>query len=130
MSTGRLYVIGDRETGVLFVLTNPLRTFLVERSDIEAEAKAAGKTFDELFADYASGATGAVFANDSADKPGDPAAASDAVGFRIAQGATISDVDFCFVAEVDSERLLASRQSYPPLETALGGLSGESPDGG
>ena len=34
----RIYVIGDKETGVLFVLLDPLRVALVPRAEIEAYA--------------------------------------------------------------------------------------------
>ena len=42
----RVYVIGDKETGVLFVLLNPLRAAIVPLAEVEKYAGRHGKSTD------------------------------------------------------------------------------------
>jgi len=45
----RLYVIGDKKTGVLFLKTDPLRSVIIPTAAIKAYAKAEKISFEEAF---------------------------------------------------------------------------------
>lgn len=98
----RLYVIGDKKTGVLFLKTDPLRSVIIPSAAIRAYAKAEKVSFDEAFGRV--GSVARFLTNKGAKTPKYPdnSPLFKAVGDLIAGGETLSDVDFCFVAELSA----------------------------
>ena len=117
----RLYVIGDKKTGVLFLKTNPLRSVIIPSSAIKAYAKAEKVSFDDAFGRI--GSVAKFLANKGAKSPKYPDSSPlfKAVGDLIAGGETLSDVDFCFVSELSaaaSKGFSASRFSSSRFSSA------------
>ncbi len=99
---GRLYVIGDRKTGVLFLKTDPLRSVIIPASAIRSYARAEKLSFEEAFGRI--GAVAKFLTNKGAKSPRYPdnSPLFKAVGDLIAGGETLSDVDFCFVCDLSA----------------------------
>ncbi len=125
-SAGKLYAIGDRNDGVLYVITNPFRVAKVDKSEIQDYADAKGKSFDEAFGNYARATMKAIVENDYSDVPANVEEVLDAFEHKVANGSTISDADFCFVADVKLDDLTANRSIYRPVQNALENLIGEN----
>lgn len=131
---GKLYVIGDRKTGVLFLKTDPLRSVIIPSSAIRAYAKAQKIRFEEAFGRV--GAVAKFLANKGSKTPKYPdnSPLFRAVGELIAGGERLTDADFCFVAELSADaskgfaarRFSAHRFSAAPIAEALSNLSGEA----
>ena len=98
----RLYVIGDKKTGVLFLKTDPLRSVIIPTAAIKAYAKAEKISFDEAFGRV--GSVAKFVANKGSKSPRYPdnSPIFKAVGELIADGAALSDADFCFVADLSA----------------------------
>ena len=96
----RLYVIGDRKTGVLFLKTDPLRTVIIPTKAIQAYAKSEKISFEEAFGRVGSVAKFLTNKGSKTPKYPDSSPLFKAVGDLIAGGETLSDVDFCFVADL------------------------------
>jgi hypothetical protein len=56
----RLYAVGDRKSGILFVRTEPFRAVMVDDQAIDSYAKTVGKDYDTVFGEIAGWATGFV----------------------------------------------------------------------
>jgi len=115
----RLYVVGDRETGILIVATNPLQTVPIERAQIEAVAKDRNMTFDQAFGAFAGAAAKLILENDDSEVPASVPEVPAAIEHQIAKGATISDADFCFIADIDLGDVIRKRDFYPPIQAFL-----------
>lgn len=98
----RLYVIGDKKTGVLFLKTDPLRTVIIPTKAIQAYAKAEKISFDEAFGRVGSVAKFLTNKGSKSPKYPDSSPLFKAVGDLIAGGETLSDADFCFVADLSA----------------------------
>lgn len=96
----RLYVIGDKKTGVLFVKTNPLRSVLIPAVAIRAHAKAEKVSYEEAFGRIGSMAKFVTNRSSKAPKYPDNSPMFQAVGDLIAGGETLTDADFCFVSDL------------------------------
>lgn len=98
----RLYVIGDKKTGVLFLKTDPLRTVIIPTKAIRAYAKAEKISFEEAFGRV--GSVAKFLTNKGSQKPKYPDSSPlfKAVGDLIAGGEMLSDADFCFVADLSA----------------------------
>ena len=118
-NTGRLYVIGDKDTGVLFVKTEPLRAAIVPKSEIANYATQKGITFDAAFASIAEGAKRMIIAADDSDVPAAVEEVFEAFGALVEGGTILSDAEFCFIAEVENADWSSRRFSRPPIENAL-----------
>jgi hypothetical protein len=119
----RLYVVGDKETGVAFITLAPLRAALVSSDEIRAFARSKGKDVDQVFGDIAQAVQAMILKSDGKDRPDADPIVSDALGALIQGGATISDAEFCFVANlVDTEWQIA-RNPFPPIEDSLDHLA-------
>jgi hypothetical protein len=92
----RLYAVGDRKSGVLFVRTEPFRAVMVDDQAIDSYAKTVGKDYDTVFGEIAGWATG--FVAEIAD--GDNwDAKRNFVDTQRAAG-TPTEADFCFVTDI------------------------------
>ena len=98
----RLYVIGDKKTGVLFLKTDPLRSVIIPTNAIRAYAKAEKITFEEAFGRVGSVAKFLTNKGSKSPKYPDSSPLFKAVGDLIAGGETLSDADFCFVADLSA----------------------------
>ena len=99
----RLYVIGEKKTGVLFLKTDPLRSVIIPTAAIKAYAKAEKISFEEAFGRV--GSVAKFVANKGSKSPRYPdnSPMFKAVGELIAGGETLSDADFCFVADLSAD---------------------------
>jgi hypothetical protein len=120
MVMAKLYVIGDKQTGVAFVTLNPLRAALVSKQTIEEFAAKSKSTFDTVFGNIANAVQALIVKSDGKDIPQDIVAVPEALGTLIARGTTISDAEFCFVADLlDGADWETYRIPFPPLEPTL-----------
>ena len=135
----KLYVIGDKKTGVLFVKTNPLRSVLIPAIAIKAHAKTEKVTYEEAFGRIGSMAKFLTNKSSKTPKYPDNSPMFQAVGDLIAGGETLTDADFCFVSELaedaskgfsakrfSSARFSSARFSTAPVADALAKLDGDS----
>ena len=97
----RVHAIGDKETGVLFVLLDPLRVALVSRAEIEAYAVRHGIAPENAFGDVASAIHGLIRKTDGTVGPAYDDLVFFTVSNLIASGKAITEAEFCFVSEVD-----------------------------
>jgi len=98
----RLYVIGDKKTGVLFLKTDPLRSVIIPANAIRAYAKAEKISFEEAFGRVGSVAKFLTNKGSKTPKYPDSSPLFKAVGELIADGEVLSDADFCFVADLSA----------------------------
>jgi hypothetical protein len=123
----RLYVIGDRQTGVLFIKTEPLKLTHLSKATIEAYATQQGKTYDSVFAQIAAGAKAIVNKTEVQQAIPDLDTSYQAIGNLIGKGTVLSDADFCFVGDIDDSDWSAKRTTVPPLSSVLADLNPSSP---
>jgi hypothetical protein len=116
---GRMYVIGDRNTGVLFVKTDPLRAAIVPLQNIEAYANQSGITVDEAFARVARGAKSMIIRSDGQGVPAATAQVFETFFDLVNEGTVITDAAFCFIAEVENQDWSDRRYNCPPVGLAL-----------
>ena len=115
----RVYVIGDKETGVLFVLLNPLRAAIVPLAEVEKYAGRHGKSTEAAFGDVAAAIQGLILKTDGVDVPAADPLVHETFRSLVAGGTTVSDAAFCFVSEVDSSDWQTFRHGFPPIEPAI-----------
>jgi hypothetical protein len=127
MSQTRLYVIGDKDHGAIFITLHPLRAAMVSSGDIDTYAAAQGTDFDTAFGDIAAAIKKLIITLDGGTAPKDPPGVSAAIGTAIQNGYTVSDADFCFVADLVNVDWTSMRIPFPPLVNFLHHL-GMGPD--
>ena len=120
---GKMYAIGDRNDGILYVITNPFRVAKVEKSEIETYASMQGKSYDEAFGDYARATMKVILENDFSTVPARVEEVLDTFQHMVAKGSTISDADFCFVSNVNLNDLTSNRSIYQPVQDTLENLT-------
>lgn len=123
----RLYVIGDRPTGVLFIKTDPLKLTHLSKATIESYAAQHGDTYDTIFAQIAAGAKSIVNKTQLQQDIPDIETSYQAIGNLIGKGAVLSDADFCFVANIDDSDWSTKRMTVPPLSSVLADLNPSTP---
>jgi hypothetical protein len=128
--TSKMYVIGTRETGVLFLRTEPLRAATISREEIERYAEARGLTFEAAFARVAESTRHATGRLDDDDDMADVPDRLDTFRKSVERGAKISDAAFCYVAEVENQAWSARTYQSPTIERALRALDPASPASG
>ena len=126
----KLYIIGDRESGVLFVKTDPLKLTHISKATIIAYAQQKGTTFDAVFAQIAGGAKAIINKTEVSQTLSDIDTSYQAIGQLVGKGTVLSDADFCFVADVNDSDWSASRTVVPPLSSALADLAPTLPADG
>jgi hypothetical protein len=119
----RLYVIGDRQTGVLFIKTEPLKLTHLSKATIEAYATQRSKSYDSVFAEIAAGAKAIVNKTEVQQSIPDIDTSYQAIGNLIGKGTILSDADFCFVGDIDDSDWSATRTTVPPLSSVLADLT-------
>ena len=113
----KLYIIGDRESGIIFVRTDPLQVVLVPEANLEKYADASGLSVDEVFAEIglAGKAVGESVAGNSDEM--------NFVSNMIGKGGTISDAEFCFISNIEGDDFDISRFSILPVGNAASELA-------
>ena len=118
----RVYVIGDKETGVLLVLLDPLRVALISRAEIEAYAARHGTAPENAFGDVASAIHGLIRRTDGTVGPAYDDSAFFTVSNLIASGKTITEAEFCFVSDVDTSDWKSFRNGFMPIEPVIAAM--------
>lgn len=126
----KLYIIGDRESGVLFVKTEPLKLTHISKATITAYAQQKNTTFDAVFAQIAAGAKTIINKTEVSQTLADIDTSYQAIGQLIGKGAVLSDADFCFVADINDTDWSANRWAAAPLSSALADLNPSLPADG
>jgi len=116
----RMYVIGDKEAGVLLVTLDPLRASLIPASEVKAyAARREPMSENAAFAEVAAAVFKLIAVSDgkvdARDMPGAPAQFQ----AQIEHGAVISEAEFCFIADLVDTDWKTKRINHPPLEYAL-----------
>jgi inactivated superfamily I helicase len=119
----KLYVLGDRGSGVLFIKTDPLRLTHLSKATIDAYAHQKGLSYDTAFAAIAAGAKAIVNKTQTQPDTADLDSSYEAIGNLIGKGTVLSDVDFCFAAEIDDTDWSTHRGAVPPLSAVLADLN-------
>jgi hypothetical protein len=119
----QLYIIGDRNTGVLLVRTEPVMVARISKATIEAYAASHGSTYDAVFGQIAGGARAVLNKTASAARIPDIDTSYDAIGKLVGSGSKMSDVDFCFTGDVVGTDWSAIRWVVPPISAALATLN-------
>ena len=120
----RAYIIGDKETGVLFLALNPLRAAIVPRNEIEAYAARHNQPYGTAFGEVAAAIKGLILASDPPNGPAAGQNVQDMFASLIQGGVTVSDAEFCFVSEVDTSTWSTLRNGFMPIEPAIRALNG------
>ena len=123
----KLYVIGDKQSGVLFIKLSPLKLTHISKATMESYAAQRGTSYEAIFAQVASGARAIINKTEVAQSFQDLETTYEAIGQLIGKGTVISDVDFCFGAEIDDTDWAAKRSIVPPLSSALADLNPSLP---
>ncbi len=114
----KLYTIGHKNTGVLFVKTDPLRAVLISLEEIAAYAKQVGKSTDEIFGEVGAACKELVDSFGNAASGGAVPEDIAAFGSLLASN-TVSGAEFCFVTEVPDSGWEACRLWNVPIGNAL-----------
>ncbi|WP_119389351.1 hypothetical protein [Taklimakanibacter lacteus] len=128
MAKTKIYVVGDKESGILFVTIEPLRVAVVSLDEVNDYAAKHKKTADAVFGEVAAAAQKMIIRTDTGNMPANVQEVFDAFGGLISRGSVISDAEFCFIADVDSHEWGTYRDNFIPLEPIVTALI--SADGG
>lgn len=128
MADARMYVIGDREEGLILVKTNPLKLVTIPKAQIEAYASTNNKTYDDIFGLLAARTRKAVNLGQSNPPPlPDDDAFFESIGFTVRNGGSVTEAEFCFIAEIDNTLYSSIRVRIDPIKTALHKLNTAEP---
>ncbi len=125
MKDSKLYIIGARGSGVLFVKTNPFRLTLIPHKNIMDHDSA--NPGSDGYAIIAAAARAMIAAADE-----DPNTSIDhdmSLGIEaiVSAGVALSDVDFAFLSDVSNDGWDAKRKIHMPINSALENISPNSP---
>ena len=128
MAKRRLYVIGDKQTGVAFVTLDPLRAAIVTAGDLNRFADEKGLSVDAVLGQIAKSVQNLIVKNvDPEDLPND-AVVGETIGKLIARGSSVSDAEFCLIADLDGGSDWETyRNPFPPIEPSLNHLAVSTP---
>jgi hypothetical protein len=118
-----MYVIGDLETGVLLVKSNPVKVVSIPNSAIAEYAESQGTSSEDVFSRLAAASSRISKTSQANPRVPDNAELHRAVGMSVLMGQTVSDADFCFVADIDDEKFDSGRYMVDPLQDALAMLA-------
>jgi len=119
----KLYIIGDPETGILFVKTDPVMLTHISKETVSAYASSHNMSFSDVFAQIAAGAKKAGNKAATSTNIADLDTSYEAIGKMIGTGAVVSDAQFCFVTDVSNVDWANVRFVIPPIGTALSHLN-------
>jgi len=128
MTDAKMYVIGDKEVGIILVKTNPLKLVTIPKAAIEAYATAQSMSFDDVFGLLAARTRKMVNLGQSNPPPvPDDDAFFDSIGFTVRNGGSVTEAEFCFVADIENTLYTSNRVRIDPIKTALEKLNTASP---
>lgn len=120
MADAKMYVIGDREAGVVLVKTNPVKVVTIPKDAIEAYAAARSMSYHEVFGLLAARTRKMVNLGQSSPPPmPDDDAFFDSIGFTVKNGGSVTEAEFCFVADIENALYTSNRTRIDPIKTAL-----------
>ncbi len=114
----KVYVIGDKDTGVVWLMLEPLRVAMVSKQEIAAFAERIDQSYEEAFSAIAAASQKLML--DEADADSD----WEKFGSLVSGGRQVADADFCFIADVQSNDWQALRDGCMPISDAIGVLGG------
>jgi len=120
--TGRLYVIGDPDTGVIYVKTNPLRVARVPLQTIQQYAKDDGISIEEAFGRVAKGSQWQVYLANGGRSSKDDDPIFSVFKQLAEQETTVSDALFCFIADVNNDDWSSDRYRATPMSLAIAAI--------
>lgn len=127
----KIYVIGDKDEGILLVMLDPLRVALVSRKQIEKYQVNHGiKTYGEALSYVAAAIHGLIRKTDGSGHEGtdlDPNSQL-SIQYLLSTGKMITNAEFCFLSEVDDKNWKTFRNGFLPIEPAIGTLLDSTPD--
>ena len=128
MSDARMFVIGDSKTGLYLIKTNPAKIVRITKETIERYAQSTGATYESAFGLLAA-RTRQIINLAQFDPPTLPedSVFFDTLGMTVSSGATISDAEFCFVADIDNALYKSGRVRVDSIKDALTKLNTASP---
>lgn len=128
MADARMYVIGDKDAGIVLVKTNPLKLVSIPKTAIETYAAARDMSFADVFGLLAARTRKMVNLGQSNPPPmPDDDAFFDSIGFTIKNGGSVSEAEFCFVADIENTLYTSNRVRIDPIKEALEKLNTASP---
>ena len=118
------FVVGSRQTGILYLTLDPLRVSMISREAIQSFADQKGESFEVAFGRVAGATQDLILSTDVDDAvPGGQLTRETFVEL-IKRGTTICDADFCFVAKVDVSNWGTLRNGFMPIEPVIDSLDG------
>lgn len=126
----KLYTIGHKKNGVLFVKTDPLRAVLISSDEMSDYAKQIGKSPDEIFGEVGAACKELVDSFGNAASGGAVPEEIAAFSSLLASDNSKTDAEFCFVADVPDSGWEACRIWNVPIGNALLSLIPDEHDAG
>jgi len=121
----KLYVVGDKQTGVLFITIEPLRVAFVPRSEVVRFATDNDVEEADIFRNIAASIKRLIIiSKNTGTATALPANVSEAMADAIKAGTTISDAEFCFIANMVNGDWEENRIPFAPLFDVLDYLAG------
>lgn len=119
MADGKMYVLGKRGFGVLFVKTDPFRASIISDQAVQAY-EASNPAIGDGYAEIAAAAKGMIAEADG-NASTTPMSVDERRGIKklVSSGTTLTDLDFAFFTDIVNAGWDVSRKSYDPLEDAL-----------
>jgi hypothetical protein len=116
------YVVGARQTGILYLTLDPLRVSMISRETIQSYADQNGESFEVAFGRIAGATQDLILSTDVEDAvPGGQITRETFIEL-IKRGTTICDADFCFVAKVKASEWGTMRNGFAPIEPVIDSL--------
>lgn len=122
-SVKKLYMIGDKESGILFVRTDPVRIVHIPLSSITEYATNHRTTVDAVFAEIGAASKQVVDTVASATGPDELYSFLEAM---LKGGTTITDAAFCFISDIEGDGFDVSRYSVMPIGVSASELASGS----
>jgi hypothetical protein len=128
MSDAKMFVIGDSESGLYLIKTKPVKIVRITKDTIESYAQSRSMTYKDVFGLLAARTRRMVNLGQKNPPPlPDDPAFFDTLGLLVAGGTTLSEAEFCFVADIDNALYQATRDKVDPIRDALTMLHTEPP---
>ncbi|AGB43056.1 hypothetical protein Mesau_00566 [Mesorhizobium australicum WSM2073] len=125
----KVYVIGDKDEGVLIVMLDPLRAALVTKKEIQSYGASHNKTYTQALSYVAAAIHGLIRKTDgNGDTPDDLDVLSHiSIEYLLSTGKMITNAEFCFVSEVDDKKWKTFRNGFVPIKPTIGTLLESAP---
>ncbi|MET0575879.1 MAG: hypothetical protein ABWZ83_08445 [Mesorhizobium sp.] len=120
MTDTKMFVIGDSESGLYLIKTNPVKIVRITKAAIQQYATAHNKTYEEVFGLLAARTRRIVNLGQANPPPlPDDPSFFETLGLAVGSGTTVSEAEFCFIADVDNALYQSSRDKIDPIKDAL-----------